>query len=333
MKEIVGIQFKNASRVYYFSPLEYKFSVGEYAIVETVRGLELGKVIIANRMVEDDELSHELKPVVRKANQHDLILEKKHEEMAPESFAIFKKYVNELNLPMKPLYCEYTIDSSKIIFYYSAEERVDFRELLKLLTPHFKTRVELRQIGPREAARVVGGIGSCGRVICCKTCLNNFDFVTMKMAKEQGMSLNTNKISGVCGKLMCCIGYEHELYLELKKEVPNVGQLVKTPNCSCCKVVNVDYIKKIVSVQENQDGAPVKYEAKQVSLVVPKDPNAPDCEEIVSSDEIEEIIETPQEEVVETKEDKSKKKIYKPFIKNNNSTNKKKKNKKNDNKK
>lgn len=333
MKEIVGIQFKNASRVYYFSPLEYKFSVGEYAIVETVRGLELGKVIIANRMVEDDELSHELKPVVRKANQHDLILEKKHEEMAPESFAIFKKYVNELNLPMKPLYCEYTIDSSKIIFYYSAEERVDFRELLKLLTPHFKTRVELRQIGPREAARVVGGIGSCGRVICCKTCLNNFDFVTMKMAKEQGMSLNTNKISGVCGKLMCCIGYEHELYLELKKEVPSVGQLVKTPNCACCKVVNVDYIKKIVSVQENQDGAPVKYEAKQVSLVVPKDPNAPDCEEIVSSDEIEEIIETPQEEVVETKEDKSKKKIYKPFVKNNNNNNKKKKNKKNDNKK
>ena len=333
MKEIVGIQFKNASRVYYFSPLEYKFSVGEYAIVETVRGLELGKVIIANRMVEDDELSHELKPVVRKANQHDLILEKKHEEMAPESFAIFKKYVNELNLPMKPLYCEYTIDSSKIIFYYSAEERVDFRELLKLLTPHFKTRVELRQIGPREAARVVGGIGSCGRVICCKTCLNNFDFVTMKMAKEQGMSLNTNKISGVCGKLMCCIGYEHELYLELKKEVPNVGQLVKTPNCSCCKVVNVDYIKKIVSVQENQDGAPVKYEAKQVTLIVPKDPNAPDCEEIVSSDDIEEVVEAQQEEVVETKEDKSKKKIYKPFIKNNNNTNKKKKNKKNDNKK
>lgn len=333
MKEIVGIQFKNASRVYYFSPLEYKFQVGEYAIVETVRGLELGKVIIANRIVEDDELSHELKPVVRKANNHDLILEKKHEEMAPESFAIFKKYVNELNLPMKPLYCEYTIDSSKIIFYYSADDRVDFRELLKLLTPHFKTRVELRQIGPREAARVVGGLGSCGRVICCKTCLNNFDFVTMKMAKEQGMSLNTNKISGVCGKLMCCIGYEHELYLELKKEVPNVGQLVKTPNCPCCKVVNVDYIKKIVSVQENPDGAPVRYEAKQVSLVIPKDPNAKDYEEIDSNEEIleEEVVETQQDEVAEIKEEKSKKKIYKPFAKNNN--NKKKKNKKNDNKK
>lgn len=334
MIEIVGIQFKNASRVYYFSPLEYKFQVGEYAIVETVRGLELGKVIIANRMVEDDELSHELKPVVRKANDHDLVLSKKHEELAPESFKIFKKYVGELNLPMKPLYCEYTIDGSKIIFYYSADERVDFRDLLKLLTPHFKTRVELRQIGPREAARVVGGLGSCGRVICCKTCLNNFDFVTMKMAKEQGMSLNTNKISGVCGKLMCCIGYEHEMYLELKKEVPNAGQLVKTPNCKCCKVISVDYIKKIVSVQENPDGAPVKYEAKEVSLVVPRDPNEQDCELVVSSEDVIEEVETIEEVVEDVKEDKSKKKIYKPFVKNNkNNNNKKKKNNKNDNKK
>lgn len=331
MTEIVGIQFKNASRVYYFSPLDYKFQVGEFAIVETVRGLELGRVIIANRMVEDDELSHELKPVIRKANSHDLMLEKKHEEMAPESFKIFKKYVNQLNLPMKPLYCEYTIDSSKVIFYYSAEERVDFRELLKLLTPHFKTRVELRQIGPREAARVVGGIGSCGRIICCKTCLNNFDFVTMKMAKEQGMSLNTNKISGVCGKLMCCIGYEHELYLELKKEIPNVGQLVKTPNCSCCKVVSVDYIKKIVSVLENPDGAPVRYDAKEVSLIVPKDPHQQDAELVITNDDIldEEII----EEQAPEQEDKSKKKIYKPFAKpKGNNNNKKKKNKKNDKK-
>lgn len=334
MIEIVGIQFKNASRVYYFSPLDYKFQVGEYAIVETVRGLELGKVIIANRKVDDDELSHELKPVVRKAIEHDLILAKKHDELAPESFKVFKKYVSELNLSMKPLYCEYTIDGSKIIFYYSAEERVDFRDLLKLLTPHFKTRVELRQIGPREAARVVGGLGSCGRVICCKTCLNNFDFVTMKMAKEQGMSLNTNKISGVCGKLMCCIGYEHEMYLELKKEVPNIGQLVKTPNCSCCKVVNVDYIKKIVSVQENPDGAPVKYEAKQVSLVVPRDPNEKDCELVISNEDMLEEVETQEETVTENQDDKSKKKIYKPFVKNNkNNNNKKKKNKKNDNKK
>ena len=334
MTEIVGIQFKNASRVYYFSPLQYKFKVGEYAIVETVRGLELGRVIIANRMVEDEELSHELKPVIRKADNHDLILEKKHQEMAPKSFEIFKQCVNQLELPMKPLYCEYTIDSSKIIFYYSADDRVDFRELLKLLTPQFKIRVELRQIGPREAARIVGGIGSCGRVICCKTCLKNFDFVTMKMAKEQGMSLNTNKISGVCGKLMCCIGYEHELYQELRKEVPNVGQLVKTPNCSCCKVVNVDYIKKIVSVLENPDGAPVKYEANKVSLIYPKDPNENDAELVVNNDELLEEQEPENEQQVEVQEDKSKKKIYKPFVKkDNNQKNIKKKNRKHEHKK
>ena len=153
------------------------------------------------------------------------------------------------------------------------------------------------------------------------------------MAKEQGMSLNTNKISGVCGKLMCCIGYEHELYLELKKEVPNVGQLVKTPNCSCCKVVSVDYIKKIVSVQENPDGAPVRYEAKEVSLVVPRDPHQQDAELVVTNDDI--LTEEVVEEQVPEQEDKSKKKIYKPFVKqkgNNNNNNKKKKNKKNDKK-
>jgi cell fate regulator YaaT (PSP1 superfamily) len=155
----------------------------------------------------------------------------------------------------------------------------------------------------------------------------------MKMAKEQGMSLNTNKISGVCGKLMCCIGYEHEIYQELKKEVPNVGQLVKTPNCPCCKVVSVDYVKKIVSVQENQDGAPVRYEANKVSLVLPKDPNQKDAELVVSNedlleDQVEELIE---ENVQETQEDKSKKKIYKPFVKAN--KNNKKKNNKHEHKK
>ena len=342
MTEIVGIQFKNASRVYYFAPLDNKFSVGEYAIVETVRGQELGKVIIANRMVDDSDVAYELKPVIRKATNHDLYLEKRHEEMAPASFEIFKKYIKQLSLDMKPLYCEYTIDSSKIIFYYSAEDRVDFRELLKLLAPHFKIRVDLRQIGPREAARIVGGIGTCGRVVCCKTCLNNFDFVTMKMAKDQGMSLNTNKISGLCGKLMCCIGYEHEMYQEAKKEVPSVGQLVKTPNCPCCKVVNVDYVKKIVSVLENVDGSPVKYDAKLVSPVYVKDPNS-DTSSLTASSEDQNINneqESNQQEIqnrlqVNNQEDnnnentlsKDRKKVYKPFDK------KKHKVKKNENKK
>ena len=231
--EIVGIQFKGAGKIYYFSPLDFKFKQGDLAVVETVRGLEMGKVLIPNKFVSEEELEYELKPVVRKATKHDIENEEKNNKLAPVSFEKFKKYVKQLDLNMKPLYCEYTVDCSKIIFYYCSDDRVDFRELLKLLTPEFKLRVELRQIGPREGARVIGGIGTCGRELCCKKYLQNFDFVTMKMAKEQSMSLNTSKISGACGKLMCCIAYENELYKELKKELPAVGTFVKTPNCEC----------------------------------------------------------------------------------------------------
>lgn len=267
MKKIVGIQFKGGGKVYYFDPLDYEFDNGEYAIVETVRGLELGFVKIKNRLVEDEQVAYDLKPVIKKASQSDLDREKKNEKLASLAFEIFKRHVNSLNLEMKPLYAEYTIDQSKIVFYYTADERVDFRELLKLLTPEFKTRVELRQIGPREAARYIGGIGSCGRTLCCCTHLLNFDFVTMKMAKEQGMSLNTNKISGQCGKLMCCIGYEHELYKELKKELPQIGDFVKTPSCDYCKVVQVDYLKGLVKTEEKKDGL-VIHEASDVEELI-----------------------------------------------------------------
>ncbi|MCM1260459.1 MAG: stage 0 sporulation protein [Prevotella sp.] len=267
MKTVVGIQFKGGGRVYYFDPLDNPFSRGDHAIVETVRGLELGFVSIGNREIEDDQLEHELKPVIRRATEEDIRQEEKNNELAKKSFETFKQLVKEFDLDMKPLYCEYTIDSSKVIFYYSAEDRVDFRELLKVLAPKFRIRVELRQIGTREAARVIGGVGSCGRELCCKTHLSNFDFVTMKMAKEQGMALNTNKISGICDKLMCCIAYEHELYQELKKELPNVGQMVKTPSCNCCKVVSVDYMKKIVRTNENPSGAPTAHPANEVEII------------------------------------------------------------------
>ena len=267
MKTVVGIQFKGGGRVYYLDRLDNSFLRGDYAIVETVRGLELGFVSIGNREIEDDQLEHELKPVIRRATEEDIRQEEKNNELAKKSFETFKQLVKEFDLDMKPLYCEYTIDSSKVIFYYSAEDRVDFRELLKVLAPKFRIRVELRQIGTREAARVIGGVGSCGRELCCKTHLSNFDFVTMKMAKEQGMALNTNKISGICDKLMCCIAYEHELYQELKKELPNVGQMVKTPSCNCCKVVSVDYMKKIVRTNENPNGAPTVHAANEVEII------------------------------------------------------------------
>ena len=265
--EIIGIQFKGAGKIYYFSPLNIKFKQGDFVVVETVRGLEMGKTVIANKEVPAEEIEYELKPVIRKATQKDLDNEERNNKLAPLSFEIFKKFVRELNLEMKPLYCEYTVDCSKIIFYYCAEERVDFRDLLKLLTPEFKLRVELRQIGPREGARVIGGLGTCGRELCCNKYLQNFDFVTMKMAKEQSMSLNNSKISGACGKLMCCIAYEAELYKELKKELPAIGNMVKTPSCACCKVVAVDYLKKTVKTQENPDGAPTLHNACDVMLI------------------------------------------------------------------
>lgn len=305
MITIVGIQFKGGGRVYYFDPLHFKFERGDYAIVETVRGLELGYVSIGNREVEEDHLSHELKPVIRRATEKDLKQEEKNNELAKKSFEIFKKYVKEFDLDMKPLYCEYTIDSSKILFYYCSEERIDFRELLKVLAPEFKIRVELRQIGTREAARIIGGIGSCGRELCCKTHLANFDFVTMKMAKEQGMALNTNKISGICDKLMCCIAYEHELYQALKKELPNVGQMVKTPSCDCCKIVSVDYIKKIVRTNENPNGAPTAHKAEDVEIINFDAKVKDDAKVVATIDESEEItvIDTDIKEAEVTSDD------------------------------
>lgn len=323
--EIVGIQFKGVGKIYYFSPLDYKFKVGDAVVVETVRGLEMGKVIIGNKAVPAEEIEYELKPVVRRATHKDIENEERNNALAPKSFEIFKKHVRSLNLDMKPLYCEYTVDSSKIIFYYCSEDRVDFRELLKLLTPEFKIRVELRQIGPREGARVIGGIGTCGRELCCKKYLQNFDFVTMKMAKEQSMSLNNNKISGACGKLMCCIAYEAELYKELKKEFPAVGSMIKTPTCEHCKVVSVDYLKRLVRTQENPDGAPTVHKLCDiVNLTIAKSTETPeviasatlvDEEEIEITEEVLEPVEENTSELTEAelakiKEKQKKEKHY-----------------------
>ena len=270
MIKIVGIQFKNAGRIYYFDPLDIEFNIGDTAIVETVRRLELGYVAIANKEIEEKENQFELKPVIRKGDKEDLEQAHINEEMAIEAFQIFKKYVAKLELPMKPLYAEYTIDQSKVLFYYESEDRVDFRELLRYLTPQFHLRVELRQISSREAARVVGGIGNCGREVCCKKFLTDFQYVTMKMAKDQSMSLNTSKISGLCGKLMCCIAFENSTYQDLKKEFPLIGSKVKTPNCPCSRVVGVDLIKGTVKAQEENNSPAAVYSLKDIKPVTPK---------------------------------------------------------------
>ncbi len=267
MVNIVGVQFKGNGRIYYFDPNGLNFNLGEYVIVETVRGLELGKIIIANQTIPKSKVENELKPVIRKATEQDIEQEEKNNQLALKSFEVFKRLVEQCNLDMKPLYCEYTIDRSKVIFYYTSDERVDFRDLLKLLTPEFHMRVELRQIGPREAARVVGGMASCGRELCCAKHLRDFDLVTMKMAKDQAMSLNTTKISGACGKLMCCIAYENDLYLEIKKELPSLNSWVKTPSCNFCKVVGLDYVQRLVKTAENEEGMPSIHPAEVVEVV------------------------------------------------------------------
>lgn len=264
MPKVIGIQFKGVGRIYYFDPLDFTFKADEYAIVETVRGLELGKVVLGNHEIPSEKLEAELKPVTRKASEKDLRQEEKNNEQAKEAFKFFKKCVAECGLEMKPLYAEYTIDRSKIVFYYTADDRVDFRNLLKLLTPEYKARVELRQIGPREAARAIGGLGSCGRELCCKSHLKNFDIVTMKMAKDQNLSLNTSKISGVCGKLMCCISYEDELYKELKKEFPNINSYVKTKKGDVGKVISVDFIKRTLRIQASPDVMPITCDLEDI---------------------------------------------------------------------
>jgi len=268
--EVIGVQFKGMGRVYYFNPMNIKFEQNDYVIVETVRGKELGKVVIANREIDEESFETEIKPILKKATLEEYQKNEENIKEANACFDIFKSEVRKLNLDMKPLCAEYTFDKSKIVFFYTAEDRVDFRDLLKRLTPKFKVRVELRQIGPREGARLIGGLGTCGRELCCRSFLQTFDTVTMKMAKDQSLSLNVTKISGSCGKLMCCIAYENQLYQELKELVPPVGTIVKTPTCESCKIVAVDYIKQIVRTQEEQDAIPVAHYASEVEVLQKK---------------------------------------------------------------
>lgn len=272
MVEVVGIQFNGTGRIYNFLANGVKFNLGDYAIVETVRGIELGQVAFENVEKPKSSFETELKPITRKATPEDLKNLEQNKIDSQNAFVVFKEEVLKLDLEMKPVLVEYAFDRSKIVFYYTSEERVDFRELLKRLTSKFKLRVELRQIGAREGARLIGGLGGCGREMCCRSFSKNFDIVTMKMAKDQSMSLNSNKISGMCGKLMCCIAYEHQLYQELKEIVPTIGTYVKTPTCEYCKVVGVDFIKQIVRTQETPDALPVSHYAEQV-VRVPKREN------------------------------------------------------------
>lgn len=228
MTEIIGVRYRNAGKVYYFAPGELQVKVNDCVIVETQRGLEFGFVSVANSMVPTETIVPPLRPVVRIATDADKERYEANKKLEAEAFEICRKQIQNFGLEMKLLEAEYTFDNSKLYFYFFSESRVDFRELVKVLGPLFRTRIELRQIPIRDAARMTGGLGVCGRPFCCSSFLSDFVQVSIKMAKEQNLSLNSLKISGGCGRLMCCLRYEHETYEEEIKRTPPVDSTVKT---------------------------------------------------------------------------------------------------------
>lgn len=228
MTEIIGVRFKSVGKIYYFSPNGLKIENGSNVIVETARGVECGEVVIANKMVEDEEILSPLKPVIRTATQEDLKIVEDNRKKEKDAFRICEEKILKHKLDMKLVDVECTFDNNKLLFYFTSENRVDFRELVKDLASVFRTRIELRQIGVRDEAKMLGGLGICGRPFCCKTFLGEFQPVSIKMAKEQSLSLNPTKISGTCGRLMCCLKYEQDSYEELLKVTPKVGAYVET---------------------------------------------------------------------------------------------------------
>ena len=262
MKKIVGVSFSEVGKIYWFNPANLEMTKESKVVVETVRGLELATVVVPPKDVEDSEVEFELKDVLRVADEKDIKQFEENLVKSHESFGRVKQIIEEFKLEMKLLGCEYTLDATKLLIYYNAEGRVDFRELVKALASEFKLRIELRQVGPREGAKMVGAVGTCGREVCCKKHIREFDLVTMKMAKEQGMALSSSKIAGVCGKLMCCIGYENKVYEEIKKRVPSGGDIVRTPTCNKCKVISADFLREIIKT--DNDGAIEEWKAEEV---------------------------------------------------------------------
>lgn len=270
MTEIIGIRFKKGGKVYYFSPNNLEFCLGDKAIVETARGVECGDVIIENRKVEDKDIVAPLKEVIRKANNNDLAVVEKNQQKERDAFKLCEEKIIFRKLKMNLIDVECTFDNNKILFYFTAENRVDFRELVKDLASIFKTRIELRQIGVRDEAKILGGLGICGREFCCKGYMGEFQPVSIKMAKEQGLSLNPTKISGTCGRLMCCLKNEQATYEELLKITPRVGSFIKAPECSGY-VEEVNLISGKLKINPENSDVPVYVNRDEVKIIKASD--------------------------------------------------------------
>ena len=248
MVKVIGVRFRTAGKVYFFDPLQFEIKRGDHVIVETARGIEFGTVVSDVREVEQDKVVQPLKPVIRIASQRDIEQEQANRIKEKEAFGICQDRIRKHGLEMKLIDAEYTFDNNKVLFYFTADGRIDFRELVKDLAGVFKTRIELRQIGVRDETKIIGGIGICGRPLCCHSYLSDFIPVSIKMAKEQNLSLNPTKISGVCGRLMCCLKNEEETYEELNRRLPNVGDLVTAEDGSKGEVQSVNVLRQLVKV-------------------------------------------------------------------------------------
>ena len=248
MIKVIGVRFRTAGKIYFFSPGGLELKAGDKVIVETARGVEFGSVVTGIKDVPDDQISQPLKPVIRIATQDDVRREAKNRETEKEAFKICQEKIRKHGLEMKLIDAEYTFDNNKVLFYFTADGRIDFRELVKDLASVFRTRIELRQIGVRDETKIRGGIGICGRPLCCHTYLTEFAPVSIKMAKEQNLSLNPTKISGVCGRLMCCLTNEEETYEELNSHLPSIGDYVTTPEKLKGEVQSVNVLRQTVKV-------------------------------------------------------------------------------------
>ena len=290
MTKVIGVRFRTAGKIYFFSPGKYEIKKGDHVIVETARGVEYGTVVAAPKEIEDSEVVKPLKTVLRTASTKDDEQEKANREKEREAFKICLEKIKKHNLDMKLIDAEYTFDNNKILFYFTADGRIDFRELVKDLAAIFKTRIELRQIGVRDEIRRIGGNGICGRELCCCSFLGNFDTVSIKMAKEQNIALNPSKISGSCGRLMCCLKYEQEVYEEKLKRLPKIGSIVKVPEGKGT-VENVETLKEVVKVklQDAEDIYYKKYNIKDVKIIKNVENEKIDEEEENNIKELEEL--------------------------------------------
>ncbi|NJP39007.1 regulatory iron-sulfur-containing complex subunit RicT [Alkalicoccus luteus] len=258
MHRVIGVRFKKTGKIYYFSPGDFHIEKDDYVIVETARGVEFGKAVIGVKEVAEEDVVLPLKKVLRKATDKDKLTIEENRREAAKAFDVCLKKITEHNLDMKLVDVEYTFDRNKVLFYFTADGRIDFRTLVKDLASVFRTRIELRQIGVRDEAKMLGGIGPCGRMLCCSTFLGDFEPVSIKMAKDQNLSLNPTKISGLCGRLMCCLKYENDMYEEAKKVLPDLYQKLNT-SYGRGKVVGLNMLERLVQVEIFESKQVIEY--------------------------------------------------------------------------